>query len=105
MATFISKKPNILITGTPGTGKTSLAQIVAEKTGLKHIEVSDFVKQNECFEEFDEEFQTLILDEDKLCDLLEPILSEGGNVLDFHSCEIFPERWFDLVLVLVILIF
>ena len=27
-------------------------------------------------------------------------LSEGGTVVDFHSCDFFPERWFDLVLVL-----
>lgn len=25
---------------------------------------------------------------------------EGGNVLDYHACEWFPERWFDLVVVL-----
>jgi len=26
---------------------------------------------------------------------------EGGNtVVDYHSCELFPERWFQLVVVL-----
>ena len=25
---------------------------------------------------------------------------ETGVVVDFHSCELFPERWFDLVVVL-----
>lgn len=24
----------------------------------------------------------------------------GGKIVDFHTCEIFPERWFDLVIVL-----
>ena len=35
-------------------------------------------------------------------DLLEPIIEEAscGCVVDFHSAELFPERWFDLVLVL-----
>ena len=27
-------------------------------------------------------------------------MDEGGIIVDFHSCEVFPERWFDLVLVL-----
>ena len=27
-------------------------------------------------------------------------MSAGGILLDFHSCDFFPERWFDLVLVL-----
>ena len=25
---------------------------------------------------------------------------EGGIVVDYHACEFFPERWFDLVIVL-----
>jgi adenylate kinase len=46
-----------------------------------------------------------VLDEDKLLDQLEVILDKAaedgdGIVADFHVCEIFPERWFDLVLVL-----
>ena len=24
----------------------------------------------------------------------------GGNVVDYHGCDFFPERWFDLVIVL-----
>lgn len=48
----------------------------------------------------DEEFDTYILDEDKLIDELESVLEDGGYIVDFHSCEIFPERWFELVLVL-----
>ena len=27
-------------------------------------------------------------------------MTAGGNVLDFHSCDFFPERWFDLVVIL-----
>ncbi len=31
---------------------------------------------------------------------MEDILAEGGFIVDYLSCELFPERWFDLVLVL-----
>jgi len=27
-------------------------------------------------------------------------MSKGGNIVDYHSCEFFPERWFDIVFVL-----
>eukprot|EP00588_Corethron_pennatum_P011334 CAMPEP_0194266286 /NCGR_PEP_ID=MMETSP0169-20130528/1241_1 /TAXON_ID=218684 /ORGANISM="Corethron pennatum, Strain L29A3" /LENGTH=158 /DNA_ID=CAMNT_0039006933 /DNA_START=71 /DNA_END=543 /DNA_ORIENTATION=+ len=93
--------PNILITGSPGVGKTSTASLIAEKTGLKHVCVGDIVKEHACHEGMDTEFDSLILDEDKLIDTMEPMVgSEGGFIVDFHSCDFFPERWFDLVLVL-----
>jgi adenylate kinase len=31
---------------------------------------------------------------------MEPIMGRGGNIVDFHTCDFFPERWFDLVVVL-----
>lgn len=93
--------PNILITGTPGSGKTTCSQEASRiLDGFTHFNVGDFVKENACHEGRDEAFDTFILDEDKLLDGMEPVLSKGGVIVDFHSPEIFPERWFDLVLVL-----
>ncbi|CAM9399623.1 unnamed protein product [Chrysoparadoxa australica] len=48
----------------------------------------------------DEDFDSLILNEEKLVDALQPIIEEGGKVVDFHGCDLFPKGWFDLVLVL-----
>ena len=36
----------------------------------------------------------------EVIDELEPLVSTGGVILDWHSCELFPERWIDLVVVL-----
>ncbi|GBB90212.1 hypothetical protein RclHR1_01710012 [Rhizophagus clarus] len=58
------------------------------------------VKEKALHEGFDQEFQSYILDDDKVVDELEDTISKGGNIVDFHSCDLFPERWFDLVLVL-----
>ena len=38
-------RPNILITGTPGTGKTTTASLIAEETGFAHVDVSALVKK------------------------------------------------------------
>jgi adenylate kinase len=35
-----------------------------------------------------------------LLDELEPLANAGGVILDWHTCEAFPERWVDLVVVL-----
>ncbi|KAG9063471.1 hypothetical protein KI688_004355 [Linnemannia hyalina] len=92
--------PNILITGTPGTGKTTTSEMAAEATGLTHINVGDLVKAKSLHEGLDTEYDSYILDEDKLVDEMEEMMRPGGKIVDFHTCEIFPERWFDLVIVL-----
>eukprot|EP01118_Nematostelium_gracile_P020461 TRINITY_DN9928_c0_g1_i1.p1 TRINITY_DN9928_c0_g1~~TRINITY_DN9928_c0_g1_i1.p1 ORF type:complete len:188 (-),score=45.17 TRINITY_DN9928_c0_g1_i1:24-551(-) len=97
---IVRSSPNILITGTPGTGKTTLGELVASNTGLQMVEVSRLIKEKDLHDGRDEEFDCFILDEDKVCDELEDQMTRGGNIIDFHSCDFFPERWFDLVIVL-----
>uniref|UniRef100_A0AC34RBX8 Uncharacterized protein n=1 Tax=Panagrolaimus sp. JU765 TaxID=591449 RepID=A0AC34RBX8_9BILA len=95
-------KPNILITGTPGTGKTTIAKSIAQKLDYAYYNVSQIAIENEFIDSYDSNVDSLNLDEDKLLDHLEPALGSknGGVVVDYHSCEMFPERWFDLVIVL-----
>ncbi|TFK76961.1 P-loop containing nucleoside triphosphate hydrolase protein [Pluteus cervinus] len=97
-----SKGPVIVITGTPGTGKSTHAQLLADESPipLKHINVGEMVKERGLYEVYDEEWQSYTVDEDKLLDELELLVAEGGVILDWHTCEIFPERWPDLVVVL-----
>lgn len=92
--------PNILITGTPGVGKSTLCTKLSEVTGLQWLEISKLAKENNCLEEYDEIYKCPVLDEDKLMDGLEDVMNVGGNIVDYHSCEFFPERWFDVVFVL-----
>ncbi|CAI9105203.1 OLC1v1004076C1 [Oldenlandia corymbosa var. corymbosa] len=94
------KKPNILITGTPGTGKTTMASALSEATQLRHINIGDLVKEKNLHDGWDEKFECYILNEDLVCDELEDLMEEGGNIVDYHGCDFFPERWFDRVVVL-----
>uniref|UniRef100_A0A182SMF8 Adenylate kinase isoenzyme 6 homolog n=1 Tax=Anopheles maculatus TaxID=74869 RepID=A0A182SMF8_9DIPT len=91
--------PNILVTGTPGTGKSELCQQLAKKLGFQWQNVSEIVSVNKFVEEYDEEFECPVLDEDKLLDYLEPLMKQGGNVVEYHSSDFFPERWFAAVFV------
>ena len=61
----MSVQPNILITGTPGTGKTTLSEVLAERTGFQHINISQLVKDFELHHGYDEEHDTLLINEDK----------------------------------------
>lgn len=110
---------NILITGTPGCGKTTFCESFIEafpatslastdpKYSISHYNISDLVKDNKLHDGFDEKFQSYILDDDKLLDFMEDNLHFSSsrqkqkiNLIDYHTCEVFPESWIDLVVVL-----
>ncbi|KAA8492744.1 Adenylate kinase isoenzyme 6-like [Porphyridium purpureum] len=98
-----SRRPNILVTGTPGSGKTSLSRRIVERLGAddySHVELSAYVRENGMTLEYDEHFDTYEIDEDRTLDALEPVQARGGMVMDHHSSDWFPERWFALVVVL-----
>ncbi len=58
--------PNILVTGTPGTGKTTVCGMLAAATSLRHVEIGALVKQEELHCGWDDEFNCYIIDEDKV---------------------------------------
>jgi len=36
----------------------------------------------------------------QLIDEMEDGMGQGGKIVDYHGCDFFPERWFDIVFVL-----
>jgi len=103
MSLITRVNPNILITGTPGVGKSKFAELLQSKIGVKVINVGHFAKENNFLGEWDEKYQSHELQEEELLDKLEESVgqdTEGHYVVEHHVPELFPERWFDLVLVL-----
>ena len=92
----------ILITGTPGVGKTTLAKRFLElHPGYRYVNVSDLVHNSGLIESYDETFDSVVPDEERLLDTLEMLIQKNKDILvDHHSCERFPTRWFDVVVLL-----
>ena len=60
--------PNILITGTPGTGKSSLAEMLMHNfDGLQHLNMSEVIKERGLADRYDQEWKTWEFDDDKVC--------------------------------------
>ena len=81
--------PNIIVTGTPGTGKTTHCEVLAEKTGLKHLSVNQVVKDKECHEGWDEEYQSWIVDEDKVGGLCPFLICFLSLLLAYYLLSLF----------------
>ena len=100
------KLPNILITGTPGVGKTSFAILLQEKLkdlkGLdfKNINIGKLVNEKKLYKNWNKEFDVSEFDDNMVNDELEPYLNEGGVILDFHSSSFLPENEINLVVLL-----
>lgn len=56
----------IIVTGTPGTGKTALSKELAEKTGCLRLDVNEIISKYMLSEGYDKKRETKIIDTKKL---------------------------------------
>lgn len=97
---WVPRRPNVLITGTPGTGKSTVASEIALELGLRHVDVGQFARERDLVEMYDNKLDCHVLHEDAVLDALEPIMTDGAVILDHHSSDWFPERWIQAVVIL-----
>ena len=102
----MEKKINILITGTPCVGKTTFSKLLQDNLkeqgigNYEYINLSSVIVEKHLYKDWNKEFDVPEFDEDMVCDELEDVMQKGGVILEFHSCSFFPERWFQLVVLL-----
>ena len=84
-------KKAIIITGTPGTGKTTLSKLLSEE-GYTPIEVGMLVKEEKLYDYFDEETDSYVVNDDllntRLIELIEKNTSPKPLLLDGHVVEL-----------------
>ncbi len=79
-------KKVILVTGTPGVGKTTVSQKLASKLGALYIGITDLVKKEKLIASVDDVRRTLIADTEKVSKRVQEILesSKGNIVIEGH---------------------
>ena len=93
----------ILVTGTPGVGKTVVSRLLASRLNGLRIGLADLVKQEGLISGVDEARQTLIADMDKVSKRTLEIIQdcEGDVIVDGHyAVDVVPSEDVNLVFVL-----
>jgi adenylate kinase len=105
--------PNIVVTGTPGVGKTSLSILLTDQLNEKfalqlstfnrtfqYINVGKLVVDKKLYKDWNEDFDVPEFDDNMIINELTDYIPDGGYILDFHSSYFFPEDWVDLVVLI-----
>jgi len=93
----------IVVTGTPGVGKTVVSKLLASKLNAFHINLGELVKRERLWSDLDETRQTLVADMPRLSRRVQKIMAGCGRdiVLDGHyAVDVVPASDIDKVFVL-----
>ncbi len=93
----------ILVTGTPGVGKTTVSHKLASRLNASYIGITSLVKKEKLIASVDEARRTLIADTEKVSKRMQEILesSEGSIIIEGHyAVDVVSKKDVDTVFVL-----
>ncbi len=95
----------IVVTGTPGTGKTTIAKKISKQKGYLYVDVKKLIKNFKLNEKFDKNRKSWIVDVKKLDKILVGVIKTckfdklKGVVFDSHLSHYLSNKYVDLCVV------
>jgi len=92
----------IIVSGTPGVGKTAVALELSRILKAKYINLTEYVIANKLYTHYDRDTDSFVIDEDALRTSLRELIDDGGGlfIIDSHYGEIVEEKYVKKVVVL-----
>ena len=96
-----SRRNMIVITGTPGTGKTTISKAIAKATHADYLSLTRFVTAKGLFSGIDRERSSKIVDIERTRKSLRSLISRGDMIIvDTHVADSIPRERTRKVIVL-----
>lgn len=89
----------IIISGTPGVGKTTIARELAGRIGAEYLNLADIVVSRKLYSYYDSRLKSYVVDVEKCKEYLLRVLS-CNEILDTHVLDCIPPEKARLVIVL-----
>lgn len=91
-----------IVTGTPGTGKTTFAKKIALEKNLKYFDGNEIIKNNSLSEGFDEKNNCTIVDEKKFSEVCEKLIENEKKdlIIDSHLSHYISSNLVDVCYVI-----
>ena len=105
MKTMKSRFVTLLVTGTPGTGKSVLAKKLSLLLDYTYFDVNSYAKKTHIYSSYDRKRRTYVVDASKLAMHLIKVRQEAlktgykGIIFDSHMSHFLPSKYADLCLV------
>lgn len=96
----------LFISGTPGTGKTSVSEAIAKKINARVISLNSIAHSEGLTSDYDEERDTWVINEKEIIKKAFALIKKAENegievlILESHFVDIIPKRIADYIIVL-----
>jgi len=96
----------IIISGTPGCGKTSVSKMISENLNTKIISLNELVVSKKLTLKYDKKRETYVVDNNKLIPYVENLIELYKKeyieylLIEGHFSDVIPDKYIDYVIIL-----